>query len=360
MEEASGFFEFDVGKPQDSASHYYQSKIVVAPVISYEAATSFGFGIGSKLLFKPKSAGLNTRTSNIPVSVLYTLNKQFIFSSEYVVFFPNEEWLLKGNFGFSKYPVSYFGIGRITRFANEQEIDYNNILFEPLLLKKLSENLFVGGGIRFANNSNVKVEDSQDETQIKLADDIRSRSLGLELAMTLDSRDNVLNASNGSFLEFTHGFYDKTLGSTNSYMLSKFNYRKYFPVNTATTNVIAIEFYGRAAWGKSVPILELSSLGGSEFLRGYQEGRFRDKFAYFSQIEYRWQTWESIGFVFFGGLGDVMANENFSFNSIKYTLGSGLRLKIVKSENINIRLDYGVGIGDEIDSNFFLGISEAF
>jgi len=68
-----------------------------------------------------------------------------------------------------------------------------------------------------------------------------------------------------------------------------------------------------------------------------------------------------IGFVFFAGAGEV-GNElqNLSFSDLKYSVGTGFRLKIVKSENLNIRFDYAYGLGTERDSNFYLGIAESF
>ena len=41
-------------------------------------------------------------------------------------------------------------------------------------------------------------------------------------------------------------------------------------------------------------------------------------------------------------------------------MGTGLRIKIIESENLNIRIDYGRGFGVENDGNFYLGIAESF
>lgn len=68
--------------------------------------------------------------------------------------------------------------------------------------------------------------------------------------------------------------------------------------------------------------------------------------------------------VFYAGVGDVFTNakKDLSISSLKYSLGSGIRLKIVKSENLNIRIDYGVGFGptSTTEHNLYLGIAEAF
>lgn len=358
IDDVTDFFEFEIhGKNRDT--NHYTTKLVIAPIVSYEPSTSLGIGGGTKLLFKPKKAGKESRTSNIPLSLKYTLKNQFIFSSEYDIFFPEEKYLLKGSLKFSKFPVGYFGIGNQSHSKNKIEVSFNQFLIEPLLLKKVKKYFFVGGGMRSFFTRGAEIKD-EEGSHLSLKDSLNNFSLGIEFASTLDSRDNVLNATDGILFEFTHGIYDKIIGSQQNYMLTKANFRKYFRVDPNKLDVIAIEAYTRLSWGNP-PLLDLSKLGGTELLRGFQEGRFRDRFAYFSQIEYRWQTFERFGFVFYGGAGSVMnETENFNLGDLKYSLGTGLRFKIVKSENLNIRLDYAFGFGNENANNFYVGIAEAF
>ena len=363
VEKLTNIFEFSLNEEEAAQDTLiFENKMVLAPVATFEPATSLGLGVGAKLLFKFKGAGPETRTSNLPASILYTLNNQFIIFSGYTVFFNQEKYLLKGNIIFSKFPVSYFGVGSQTRDSDAAEISYDNFLFEPLILKRVAPNLFVGGGLRYNINYNMRLENEFDgiPAGTSLQDSLGSTSMGLELAVTYDSRGNVLNALHGNFLEFTHGFYGKALGGTHEFMLSRLNFRQYFQLNPQKLNVLAFEWFTRFSWGDTPP-LELSTLGGPELLRGFQEGRFRDKITFFAQTEYRWQALERIGFVFFGGLGDVSNSlSNFRLENLKYSVGTGFRLKIVKSENLNIRFDYAIGLGPRPDRNFYLGIAESF
>ncbi len=363
VEKITDFFEFSLNeKAAERDSSIFKNKVVLAPVAIYEPATSLGFGVGAKFLFKLKGSGPETRTSNLPASLIYTLNNQFIFFSGYTVFFNEEKYLLKGNLIFSKYPISYFGIGSRTEEEGALEIAYDQILVEPLLLKKVAKNLFVGGGIRYNAILNTRLNEEFDGIPegSSLQDSLGSTSAGLELAITYDSRDNVLNALHGNFLEFTHGFYGEALGGTNSFMLSKLDFRQYFQLNPDKLNALALQWYTRFSWGDTPP-LELSALGGPELLRGFQESRFRDKIGFFAQAEYRWQALDRIGFVFFGGVGDVVNDlRDAQFSNLKYSVGTGFRLKIVKSENLNIRIDYALGLGPNRDQNFYIGIAESF
>ena len=364
LEDITQFFEFTTNqKKLDAGEADYPNKLVLAPIAAYEPNTSLGFGVGAKYLFKPQNASAATRTSNIPISVMYTLNNQFIFFSSYTVFFNEEKWLLKGNGIFSIFPQSYFGQGSLTTEAEVREISFNNLLFEPLLLRQIRPNWFLGGGLRYNTFRSVELYEPLGDLPegTSLQDELGSTSVGLEGAFTIDSRDNVLNALTGTFLEFTHGVYGEVLGGTNEFMLSKLNFRQYYqPLENRPLDVLAVELYTRWSWNDTPP-LETSMLGGNELLRGFQEGRFRDKYAFFAQAEYRWQAFERLGFVGFVGTGDVANNSSqLGFDRLKYSAGGGIRLKIVPSENLNIRFDYAFGFGTDSDRNFYLGIGEAF
>jgi len=362
IEKITNIFEFNLGQERQDST-FKQTKMVFAPIMSFEPTTSWGFGVGIKFLFKPFGAGADTRTSNIPLSVKYTLNNQFIASSEYTIFFPHEKFLLKGNLGFSKFPLGYFGIGSGAADENQVDISFDNFLFEPLLLRRVAPNFFIGGGWRYNSYKNLRLleDDITEEVEEFFRDSLGSVSSGLEIAATFDSRDNVLNAGKGIFAEFTHGFYNKSFGSSGSFMLTKLDFRKYWTVSARRPHdVVAVEFFTRLSWDDT-PVLELSALGGPQFLRGFREDRFRDRYSFFTQVEYRWQALGQIGFVFFGGVGDVTDKlSNLKLENAKFSLGTGLRLKIVKSENLNIRIDYALGLGNIRDQNFYLGIAEAF
>lgn len=357
------FFEFELGKESEDSNHY-RTKLVLAPVVAYEPNTSFQFGVGTKLLFKFNHSTPETRTSNLPASITYTLKNQFIVASDYTFFTNNEDYLIKGRNHFLKYPISYYGSGLVIPEGKKVDIELYNLLFEPLILKRVYKKLFVGGGIRWNTVWDEKLADHEEQSPESGAvlNALGTTSTGVEFAVTIDSRDNVLNALNGNFLEFTHGVYSKSLGGTNNFGISNLDARAYIQLWDHRLDVLALQFYSRFTWG-DMPIFELSALGGRDLLRGFPEGRFSNKHAIFFQPEFRWQTLERLGLVFYTGVGDVFstAKQGLNLGNLKYSIGTGLRLKIVKSENLNIRFDYGVGFGaDTPEHNFYLGIAEAF
>jgi outer membrane protein assembly factor BamA len=362
IEDITRFFEFELGKERPDNPQHYTTKLVLAPVISYEPTTSLGVGAGAKLLFKFPESDSATRTSNIPISAQYTLRNQFFLFSEPTIFTNDEQYLIKGEVSYYSYPVPYFGLGNQTRSAESVELNFNQLLWEPIVLRRVADDLFVGTGLRYNRFTNVRlIENSNgEEVDISYQDSLGFRAVGLEAALTYDSRDNVLNAMHGALVEFTYGVYGGAFGSTDAFTLSRLDVRKYWTVGR-DGDALAAQFFGRRS-SEGTPVLEQSTLGGMMLLRGYPEGRFRDRQALFGQVEYRWQALERLGMVFFAGMGEVgRPGSTWALEQSKYSVGSGLRIKIVKSENLNIRIDYGLGFFDgEAEGNWYLNIAEAF
>ncbi|UOR04110.1 outer membrane protein assembly factor [Hymenobacter aerilatus] len=354
-------FEFDLNEPAVKQRGAYPTRLVLAPILSYAPETSWGAGVGAKFLFKPKAAGTDTRTSNIPVSFQYTLNKQYILYSGYTVFFNHENYLLRGNLRHSSFPRLLYGVGNNTPSANEEIYDYRYTVIEPLLLRRVVGRLFVGGGFR-----HVRVSDVQLAPQSQLLDDtgqpratgaLGAVSSGLETALTYDTRDNVLNAQRGTLAQITHGWYGRQLGGQFRYELSKLDVRQYFQLAGSRQHVLAYQVYGYLTSG-NVPLLEQGALGGSELMRGYYEGRYLDRNYAAVQVEYRLPLTTRLGLVGFASAGRVAPRlRDFNLRGLHPAAGAGLRFKLVKAENLNLRFDAAFG---DSGGTFYFNVAEAF
>jgi outer membrane protein assembly factor BamA len=346
-------------KKVEKDSTLYLSKFIAAPIISYSPETSLGFGVGAKYLFKFDGSGEETRTSNMPISFLYTLNNQFFLYSGFEIFTNQEEWVISGNILFQNYPRLYYGIGRNTPEENEEIYDNYQILIEPILMKQLfTRYLFLGGGVRYNSVFNVNVEEDGLLDTNKPAGFDGFTAVGFEFAALYDSRDNILNASKGWYLEVTKGFYGKVLGGTNEYKLTRFDLRHYILLTKDKNNVLAFQAVGHFA-NDDVPFSELALFGSDRIMRGYIEGRFIEENMMAAQVEYRKTFKDSrFGFTVFAGAGDVFNKSNeLKINELKLNFGAGLRFMLDKKERLNIRFDYGFGE----DSRYpYINIAEAF
>ena len=354
FEKVVDYVEFRNEADREDDSTRFRSKFVISPIVSYKPSTSWGFGVGAKWLFKFKNSTQDTRTSNMPISAIYTLKNQIVIGSGYVVFFNRETFMVKGNIQYSKFPQLYYGIGGTTSKENEELYEYQNFLFEPLLLKRVVGKLFLGGGIRYRNIWNLKSQRDGLLEQQKPLGYRGSVSSGLQLAATFDNRDNVLNAQTGSLYEIKHAFYGRKLAGF-PFQSTQIDLRSYFKLSQRN-DIVAIQGYGFFSDGRA-PVNELAALGGSDLMRGYYQGRFLDNNMLATQLEYRFPVYEPIGIVVFVGAGNVYNKiSELRLNALKIGYGAGLRLKIVRSENLNIRVD--VAKGEKL--NFYFGIAEAF
>ncbi|NVO83643.1 BamA/TamA family outer membrane protein [Hymenobacter terrestris] len=354
-------FEFDLNQAAVTQRGVYPTRLVLAPIISYAPETSWGAGVGAKFLFKPRGAGLDTRTSNVPISVQYTLNNQFILYSGYTVFFNHENYLLRGNLRHSSFPRLFYGVGNDTPDSNEEVYDYRYTVIEPLLLRRIVGKLFVGGGLRHVRVGSVTLEPESlllDEAGRPRFDGARgSVSTGLETALTYDTRDNVLNAQRGMLADVTHGWYGKQLGGQFRYELTKLDVRQYFQLAGKRQHVLAYQVFGYFSSG-NVPLLERGALGGNELMRGYYEGRYLDRNYAAAQVEYRRPITNRFGVVGFASAGRVAPRlRDFAFSGLHPAVGAGLRFKLVKAENLNLRFDAAFG---DSGGTFYFNVAEAF
>jgi len=80
-------------------------------------------------------------------------------------------------------------------------------------------------------------------------------------------------------------------------------------------------------------------------MRGYYSGRYRDHNYAAAQIEYRKVFNRMFGLVIFAGAGEVASEiKQITFQELKPNGGVGFRIKMARSERVNLRMDTGLGV----------------
>lgn len=339
-------------------SSIYPAKAILTPVVSYAPETNLSLGVGIKGLFKLKGSGPETRTSNIPLTVQYSIDNKYFFFSGFEVFWPREEYVLAGNVWIQSFPSLFYGVGQDTPYTNEEEFGYSKFLVEPIFLKKMFvPYLFLGSGFRYHKISQVDFLPDGLLANSEQTGALGSTSVGVELAVLYDSRDNLLNANKGVYFEFTHGFYGKVLSGTHQFELTRFDLRYFTQPLPKSSSVLAFQFMMHFSHGDT-PLFEIGRLGGDESLRGYFEGRFSDRNLLMGQVEWRQKITRLLGFTAFAGFGGVAPTiDQFSLSTMHPAAGLGLRLMVDPEENLNLRLDFSSG-KDGI--KYYFKIAEAF
>ncbi len=129
----------------------------------------------------------------------------------------------------------------------------------------------------------------------------------------------------------------------------------------------------------SLPLRGYSDVGGSNFVRGYFNGTFRNNNVLGLEAEYRipfWQEdnlgpiyhyWKRLGMaVFISGAQVFGRGEAFDFRKFNFAAGAGLRILFNESTRSYLLLDYSFGFSpnagglNKFQRGFYFTFGEAF
>ena len=127
-------------------------------------------------------------------------------------------------------------------------------------------------------------------------------NLGLGASIVYDSRDFAPNAQSGQFMSFEQLVSPSVFSNSGLFQRSEFFYRYYYKITEGT--VIASEFHLVSVYGDT-PWTVLPYMGGSFRMRGYYEGRYRDRNIAEVQVELRQKIFKRNGIVLWLGAGNV-------------------------------------------------------
>jgi len=186
----------------------------------------------------------------------------------------------------------------------------------------------------------------------------------LQLGVQRDLRNNPLQPTRGSFLRLG---VDQSLplGLGNVFLTRlRGSYSQYLPVKLTNfapgSQTLALNIQGGTVLG-DLPPYEAFTLGGSNSVRGYEEGALTTGRSYLqASVEYRFPVFSVVSGALFFDVGSDLgttttAAEVLNKNGSGYGYGLGIR---VQSPLGPIRIDYG--INDNGDSRINFGIGERF
>jgi hypothetical protein len=155
-------------------------------------------------------------------------------------------------------------------------------------------------------------------------------------------------------LKFSPLFFSSFTGS--EFTFSRYETDLRFYKEFYHSDVFAFQLYNVFSGG-TPPFRMQALLGSDSHMRGYLQGRFRDKNYSTAQAECRLKIWKFIGVALFSGAGNVYAHTNEITDNLKTFYGAGLRLKVDKENDINMRFDYSIG---DNSNGFYIAFGEAF
>ena len=294
----------------------------------------------------------STSLSTVTFYPWFTFDGKFVFPIRQLIWFPNDNYLSKGDTRFMIYPHETWGLSGNNDKEENLELDHNYVRVYQSVLKKVGKEILLGAGyaldhhysIKFNGDTSHLVDMPLYEYKDHLKD--KTTSTGPVLNFLIDSRRNPINPEGGFYFSVDYRFNLKELGSTEDWQSVYVDMRKYFSFSKTEKNLLGFWSYYWSVVNGTPPYLDLPSIGW-DYLnhsgRGFKQSRYRGKQLVYFETEYRRDIsgnglW---GFVVFANLHSTSEYLSDRFVYWHPAAGFGLRLKFNKISKTNISVDFG-------------------
>lgn len=345
----------EVGSPPsaDSAAspRPAESSWFALPVAFYQPETRFGFGGigGVHFAFRPALP-----TSDVQVIAVGTVNEQAILDLRSQLF-PSEALALAAAVKLALFPDRFYGIGNDTPAGAREAFTsrYVQVQLGP-------EWTLVPGRLRTGPRAWFRQEafgalSPGGQLASASVEGVRGyASAGLGWSLTFDSRDSRFYPRSGRSVEAWYVLAPEALGDAPTYGRGALDARQFLSLGRRV--VLGLAGHLEMAHG-SVPFTLLPRLGGDQNLRGYYDGRWRDRLLYAGQAELRFPVAGRLGGAVFAGISDVAARPSgFGLRTIRPAAGAGARFRLT-DDGLAARLDVAAG---QEGANVYVNLGEAF
>lgn len=253
---------------------------------------------------------------------------------------------------FYSFPADFWGIGYEMgdNDANKSDMKRWQAQAEVSFLFRVADNFYIGPMASYDYVIGKHIE----RPELLQGMDQHTWNVGAGVSLVYDNRDNLTNPHRGICLNINQMFRPGFMGNDYAFSTTAFRFDAYQRLGKGTVlaeDIGANLNFGNPSWGM------MAELGGTHSMRGYYEGRYRDKHSLEATVELRQHVWKRNGIVVWVGAGTIFPK--FSALHSKQILpnaGVGYRWEFKK--NVNVRLDYGFGKSGQ--SGFLFNINEAF
>lgn len=370
-----------------------KSSLLIVPIIGSNPATGFMLGLGGQYAFKMNES---QRYSMLMGSMSVTTKKQFVFQMKNNIFSKRDKFFLTGDWRFQIFSQSTYGLGtdapeggildfqyaaagmELNNDSLAQPMKFNFVRFHQSVGIKVKPGVYLGLGYYFDGYFNIRDEKLKLEPGDSLItshyayskaygfDPESYFSSALHATITVDKRDNMIQAYKGYFFQASWRGAFEFMGSDKNGSLFHTEWRSFHGVSRRNpAHLLAFWMIGEFAPEGQFPYLILPATSYDQrnrSARGYTQGRFRGNSYLYAESEYRFPISPCGGVL--GGV--VFVNATTASNpttglglmqSVKPGYGIGLRVMLDKKSRSNLSLDWGFG---DRSSGFYLAVSETF
>ena len=328
--------------------------LLVFPTVAYAPETLWEFGLDALNVYYAADNPKN-RLSELSAFVFITQERQYGLLLEHTLYSDKNEWLFYGQIRGQSFPMKFYGVGDEATSEDKAYIDGEFILIRERALKRVVGSLYLGLQLDVQHIQEVHYRPTEGhEDHPQPYGTAGGTNIGVGLGVVYDNCHNAMNVRDGYLGEVGFLHYPETIST---YPMTSYFFDSRLFHSTTKTQVIALQAQGNFTFGE-VPFNQMASLGGAGIMRGYYAGRYRDRFALATQIEYRWlpffEGWR-VGGAMFAALGTV--SDTLSFKRVLWTAGFGPRVLLFPQKDIYVRFDIAY---TEEGKGYYFFIGEAF
>lgn len=348
------FFSPDTGK---------RNSFLPIPLIAYNQEAGFQFGGAGLFSFYVDKNDPIIRPSQFHI-IAYTSTKgQSQVSIKTDIWSRSNKLHHIYELRYYNLPFNFYGIGDQTLKINEDKITQKRFRLNAEIEKQVAPFYYPGVGVEFENINYVDKEPGGIYDTGNFFSKDGGKYLMFKITQLLDKRNTNTYTTKGYFARARVGYAPDFFGGEN-YTGTFTSFDGRFFVSPTKKTVLASQlFYESVGSNGDIPFYMLRQMGNDQLMRGYYQGRFRDKNYLALQAELRYRFIDRLGIVAFAGTGSVYGKDQFSADRFKPNYGIGGRFFFDLDKNLAIRLDYGFGgksPGEKRISGLYISLGEAF
>lgn len=312
------------------------------PVVAYLPETGVVLGGYGVRTHRMANQDLSVPASALPVLLAVTTGGElgFEFTPSLYLGAEGRWWLTVDLTGRIRNGAQYYGLGNGTDAGDEETHRQRLVSADTRVLHQLLGQLFVGAVTRL-----------QWQVIDRLPMDSRLRRqplpglggnalVGLGPSVVYDSRNTVRGPDTGWLLEWSLPIHTGWLGSDHNFTRLRLDARRYLRLHAEHT--LAVRVLSEWTLG-TPPLTELPGVAGSNSLRGFIRGRYRDRQMLSAEIEYRFPIHGRLRGALFVGAGQVARRHtDFGLDRFHAAAGFGIRYAVDREERIRMRFDLAV------------------
>ncbi|MFP4228874.1 MAG: BamA/TamA family outer membrane protein [Salinivenus sp.] len=253
---------------------------LVLPYASYSPTTEIAVGLVVGYYRAPRPGG---RASSVATTFTATQRRQLIAEVEPELYLRSGQWRVEGQLLASDYPDVFYGVGGDTPASAETAYTARYGTIDLSAQRRVRSQLRVGPRLFVRTGTVRNVDDGTPLARGHVPGADGGTTLGVGASALWDARSRRYDPRRGTYAEASLLLHSAAWGSDHTFGRLTTDGRAYRSLGPGTG---AVQVYTEAVAG-TAPFQLLPLLGGSDRMRGFREGRYRDTVYGTVQAEYR-------------------------------------------------------------------------